>query len=144
MDEKIPEVPVVDEVQTTIAFGKAEPGRDIFAGEPVKEIKSDHTTLAAPAEEKEISSVFSQSSMGAMLVDAEKKDESANSAASSTPERAASLSEEAEVRIQTHPATASNSDEQTVQKQPQGPLDEPAAEANRAAQELYPDAHGEK
>lgn len=141
MDEKIPEVPVLDEMQTTVAFGKAEPGRDIFAGEPVKEIKSDQTAavpLVPPVEEKEISSVFSQSSTAMLLVDVKKSEESP---ASAVPSVGMTTVEGAEISIQTHPATVANDD---GQKRPQGPLDEPAAEANRAAQELYPDAHDEK
>lgn len=134
VDEKIPDVPVVDEAQTTITFGRAEPGRDIFAGQPAKEINSDQTTLAPITEDKEISSVFSQSSTG---VDIEKDGEEPASSATT-------LFQGAEMRIQTHPATALNDDEDAAQKQPHGPLDELVAEANRAAQELYPDAHDEK
>jgi len=137
VDENIPEVHIIDEIQTTLAFGKAEPGRDIFAGEPVKDIKSDQTIAVAPVEEKEISSVFSQPLTETLLVDFNKGEELASSAASFEPARGVSSVEEAVISIQTHPAVA-------VQIQPQGPLDELAAEANRAAQELYPEAEGKK
>jgi len=52
---------VVDKLVTSGVLGKAEPGRDIFEGEPVKEIKGEIWVVdckQAPEEsEKEISSV---------------------------------------------------------------------------------------
>jgi len=122
VDEKVPEMPIAKE-QTTVAFGKAEPGVDIFAGEPAKDIKSEYVAPSQPAEDKEISS-FNQLSSETLMNAERKKDEPILS-------------------IQTHPATKAN-DEEQARKPPLGPLDEPAAEANRAAKELYPEAHDKK
>ena len=143
VDDQVPAVPV-DQDQTTVAFGKAEPGVDIFAGEPAKDIKSDYVAPSAATNEKEIrkeiSSVFGGSSSATSINTESKKGEEPVVAADlETPERAAS-DEQADFSIQTHPATAS---EQAL-KQPEGPLDEVAAEADRAAQELYPEAHDKK
>jgi dolichyl-phosphate-mannose-protein mannosyltransferase len=142
VNDQIPKIPVEKE-QTTVAFGKAEPGVDIFAGDAVKDIKSEHAAPSPPAEEKEISSVFSKpSSTETSSVDTEKKkgEEPANAASSSTSEHIAAAGKEADFSIQTHPATEAKDEEGHAHKNPQGPLDEPAAEANRAAKELYPEA----
>lgn len=136
VDEQIPEKPVEKE-QTTVAFGKAEPGVNVFAGEPVKDLKSEFATQSLPADEKEISSVFSHSSTETSM-DTEKKkgEEPANAAGSSTPEQASDASGSSK---QIDPATEMKDGQ--AHRQPQGPLDELAAEANRAAKELYPEAH---
>jgi dolichyl-phosphate-mannose-protein mannosyltransferase len=136
VDDQIPKMPVEKE-QTTVAFGQAEPGVNIFAGEAVKDIKSGHTAPSPPADEKEISSVFSQPSTEASVDTDKKKGE--DLASSSTSEHVPSTGKETDLSIQIHPTTEAK-DEGQAQKQPQGPLDEPAAEANRAAKELYPDA----
>lgn len=139
VDDQVPAVPV-DQDQTTVAFGKAEPGVDIFAGEPAKDIKSDYVTTSAAANEKEISSAFGGSSSATLINTERKKGEEPVVAADlETPERAAS-DKQSDFSIQTHPAT----DSEQALKQPEGPLDEVAAEADRAAQELYPEAHDKK
>ncbi|KIM79512.1 glycosyltransferase family 39 protein [Piloderma croceum F 1598] len=136
------QIPPVEKEHTTVAFGKAEPGVDIFAGDAVKDIKSEHAAPSPPAEEKEISSAFSKPSSTETSVDTEKKkgEEPANAASSSTSEPIAAAGKEADFSIQTHPATEAKDEEGHAHKNPQGPLDEPAAEANRAAKELYPEA----
>jgi dolichyl-phosphate-mannose-protein mannosyltransferase len=132
VDEQIPVMPIEKE-QTTVAFGQAEPGVDIFAGEPIKDIKSNHEVAPSlPVEEKEISSAFIQPSPE-ILVDA-KVEEPVIAAGSSTSE----YTVKDDVSIQTHPATEAKVEVQ-AQKEAQ-PLDEPAAEAVRAAKELYPEA----
>jgi dolichyl-phosphate-mannose-protein mannosyltransferase len=141
VDEQIPEVPIAKE-QTTVAFGKAEPGVDIFAGEPVKDIKSGDASPSLPADEKEISAVFSQPSTETLMETERKKGEKpVNAAGSLTPESVAATVKEAVSSTQTHPATEAKNEQAHKQ---QGPLDEPAAEANRAAKELYPEAHDKK
>ena len=135
------QIPPVEKEQTTVAFGKAEPGVDIFAGDAVKDIKSEHAAPPPPAEAKEISSAFSKpSTESSVVTDKKKGEEPANAASSSTSEHIADVGKEADFSIQTHPATEVKDEEGHAHKNPQGPLDEPAAEANRAAKELYPEA----
>jgi len=136
VDEPIPSMPI-EKGQTTVAFGKAEPGVDIFAGEPIKEIKSEQV-VPLIADEKEISSVFSNPSLETLLE--AKKGEEPKNAAASMPDPAVADVKDAHFNIQTHPSTEANVGER-VHKQPQGPVEEPVAEAIRAAKELYPEAH---
>jgi len=105
------------EPHTSVALHKAEPGHDIFAGEPVKDIKSDspqHQNQMEEVVEKEISSVASAS-------------------ASSTGDKVKSERVEAT-------SSSASSTAQPAAKAPAGPLDEIHAEAQKAAEELYPDA----
>lgn len=125
VDENIPEPPV-DKDQTTIAaFGKAEPGHDVFAGEPKKDIKSDYAAkLPLPADDKEVSSVF-------LRPPGEASDSNAESKPAAPPTKP--VGETAEFKIQ-------KEDDKEVQNKPQGPLNELAAEADRVAQDLFPNA----
>ena len=140
VDENIPEPPVDKDQTTVAAFGQAEPGHDVFAGEPKKDIKSDRVDkLPLPADEKEISFVFLQSSSEP----SESSTESKPAASPSVPVKP--VGETAEFMIQTSPAKdVTEDDKEEVQKKPQGPLDEHAAEADRAAQDLFPNADDKK
>lgn len=141
VDENIPEPPVDKDQTTTAGFGKAEPGHDVFAGEPQKDIKSDHAVQPPlPADDKEISSVFSQTPSESP---SESIEESKAAASPSGP--AKPVGETAEFKIQTSPAKEEKEDKKEEEKkEPQGPLDEHAAEADRAAQDLFPDAGDKK
>ena len=105
--------------------GKAEPGRDIFAGEPVKDIKSDHLPVQPPdpvREQKEISSVIA----GTLL----------SSTAFPTSDSTSSNSESSPAASVETTATEGDS----AKPQAAGPLGEEELEAQKVANELYPDA----
>lgn len=144
-----PVIPVVEPEHTTsIAFGQAEPGKNIFAGEPVREIKSDPGVILQPVgEQPVVEKVVSQAFQATTEA----------SASESTAPVATTVSTEASVAdaklvIQTAPAVQSTVQQATVEstaeaaapKAPAGPLDEVAAEADRVAKDLYPDAQEEK
>ena len=109
-----PVVPAVEEEdQTSVIIGKAEPGRDIFASDSAKAIQSENmlkVDTLAVVAEKEISTVIVGSS-------------SSQSSPESSPE-----SETETVAV-----------DGTDSGEPR-PLDEAEAEAERAAQELFPEA----
>ncbi|KZP02915.1 hypothetical protein FIBSPDRAFT_769763, partial [Athelia psychrophila] len=118
-------VPVGEaESTTSVGFGIAEPGKDIFAGEPARDIKSNAGTPklvpAEPLDEKVVSSTVVVSSS----------------------KNAETSVEEAKLVIQTASVPDSTTEPALV-KGPAGPLDEVAAEADRVAKDLYPEAHGE-
>jgi dolichyl-phosphate-mannose-protein mannosyltransferase len=114
-------------VKTMADPGKAEPGRDIFAGEPVKDIKSSSLPVqpSEPVrEQKEISSVNvgTLSSSSSSSDGTEESTGSAASAASETAQSDATI-ESAAAKVQAA-----------------GPLGEAELEALKVANELYPDA----
>lgn len=138
---------------TTVDLAKAEPGRDIFAGEPPKDIKSDAPNPALPHEEKEVSLVITQQSTSALASSETQKEKAEESA--STDSSAASHSDEASIQDESSTDTQHHNVETTVTQTTAkgedqenhklaGPLVEAEAEADRAAHELYPDAHIEK
>lgn len=106
---------------TSIAVGMAEPGRDIFAAQPKKEVKSEDPSAAPPAEEKDISTVGLQSSSTAS------QSESTGSERSSSGVDTVSA------------GSSQNQDANTDAHKPEGPLPEAEAEASRVAKELYAD-----
>jgi dolichyl-phosphate-mannose-protein mannosyltransferase len=109
--------------------GKAEPGRDIFAGEPVKEIKSDHLPVQPPdpvREQKEISSVI----VGTLL----------SSTAFSTSDSTSSNSESNSEPSSTASVETTATEGDSAKPQAAGPLGEEELEAQKVANELYPDA----
>jgi len=117
------------EIAATIADpGKAEPGRDIFAGEPLKDIKSDNLPVQPPEpiqEHKEISSVI----VGTLssTTDSSKSTDESSSAASETPSTAQS-------------DTTTTTEGAAAKPQTAGPLGEAELEAQKVANELYPNA----
>ncbi|KAJ3511201.1 hypothetical protein NLJ89_g4233 [Agrocybe chaxingu] len=124
-----------ENVQTAAALGKAEPGRDVFAGEPVKDIKSDSYVPPAgdaPKGEdaaKEISSVAAPSTTDKPE---DKKDDKIDPAGvDPVPDPKAEK-----------PAAKDSSTTTTEAKlkEPAGPLGEAEIEAKKAAEELFPDA----
>jgi dolichyl-phosphate-mannose-protein mannosyltransferase len=127
---------------TSPVLGKAEPGRDIFAGEAVKEIKSDTLVVdrkQAPEElEKEISSVVAPPATTAVGVESnEKGKEDANSekknsetSATSSTAQDSPVDKQAEKTV-VPPAVAAAAP---------GPLGEAEVEAQKAAEELFPEA----
>ena len=125
-------------VETMADPGKAEPGRDIFAGEPVKDIKSSNVPVQPPAEpvreQKEISSVnvgVSSSSSSSTSTRDSTTEESANSATVAS-ETATAQSDTTTIE--------SNSAAAGAKVQAAGPLGEAELEAQKVANELYPDA----
>ncbi|KIM42741.1 glycosyltransferase family 39 protein [Hebeloma cylindrosporum] len=133
---------VIDKPVTAAVLGKAEPGRDIFAGEAVKDIKSDALVVdrkqAPPAElEKEISSVVAPHATTALdavsneqgKAGDQKKDSETYSTASSTAQD--SSAKKVETTDVPAPAAAAAAP---------GPLGEAEVEAQKAAEELFPEA----
>jgi len=127
-------------VETMADPGKAEPGRDIFAGEPVKDIKSSNVPVQPPAEpvreQKEISSVnvgISSSSSPSTSTRDGTAEESANSVTVAS-ETATAQSDT--TTIESSSATAGAN----AKVQAAGPLGEAELEAQKVANELYPDA----
>ena len=122
------------EEHTSIAEGKPEPGRNIFEGKVVNDVKSEVPKHAPPpADVKEISSVVTRESKTS-----ESESTSSSSSTSSDPSTAASSSTSTT-------ATSVGDQHQTDGQQvridkPAGPLGEAEAEAEKAASELYPDA----
>jgi len=125
---------------TSAVLGKAEPGRDIFAGEAVKEIKSDTLVVdrkQGPEElEKEISSVVAPPATTAAGVGSNEKGkedtlEKKNSETSATPSTAkGSLADKQAETTGGVPAAVVAP----------GPLGEAEVEAQKAAEELFPEA----
>lgn len=130
-DNAIQDVVPADGHTTSVIVGRPEPGHDIFAGEPVKDIKSivkDEPIIAAE-ESKLISSVATQATTILDQDDEETKDVSSTSLESTT---AGSV---VEVLKEDDPQTT----DKFEVKKPLGPLGEEEVEAEKAAQELYPD-----
>lgn len=122
--------------QTSIVVGMPEPGRDIFAGEHAKGIKSETPAAEPPAPKKEISMVISE-----QTTTSEVQTESApptESIDSISLETASSSSLDATSAVETQQETTQ--DVKTDIEKVTGPLGEAEAEADRAAKELYPDA----
>ena len=125
-----------DNVETMADIGKAEPGRDIFAGEAVKDIKSSNVPVVVEPvrEQKEISSVNVGISLSTATTSSRTSDgtveESTGSAASVT------ASTQSDATIESNSAVAA-----AAAKLPAaGPLGEAELEAQKVANELYPDA----
>jgi len=128
---------VGEEPVTSAILGKAEPGRDIFAGQPVKEIKSDTLVVdrkQEPAElEKEISSVVAPPATTLESNEQGKEDghsEKKNSETSPAPSTA--QADNKKVETTNVPAAAAAA--------VPGPLGEAEVEAQKAAEELFPEA----
>ncbi|KAF9456200.1 hypothetical protein BDZ94DRAFT_1178221, partial [Collybia nuda] len=116
----VPDVEKMDvakDEHTSIAEGKAEPGHNVFAGEVVEDVKSEAPKQPLrPIDDREISSVVTTESTAS----SSENDSATNSDTSSTD----STSEES--------SSASTS--------PAGPLKEDELEAQKAAQDLFPEA----
>jgi dolichyl-phosphate-mannose-protein mannosyltransferase len=129
---QVADAPPPQNDHTSVVVGMPEPGRDIFAGEPAKGIKSEVRPSQPPPPQKEISSVMSE--------------QTTTPESETTPVSTLESSD-------SNSATRSNPDTTSPEKQPEttdgnaeekdklaGPLGEAEAEADRAAKELYPDA----
>jgi len=133
-----------ENVKTVADPGKAEPGRDIFAGEPEKDIKSSNIVFP-PAEnireQKEISSVNVGISLSSSTTttttpttsDGTQTIEESDGSAASTV--AAS-----ETAARSDSTIESSSGGDAAKVQVAGPLGEAELEAQKVANELYPEA----
>lgn len=129
IQDKNLEAAVLDDTVTIADQGKAQPGRDIFAGNPVKDIKSDTLPVQPPEpvrEQKEISSVI----VGTLTSSSTSPSSDSGSLSSSSSSDSRKGTEES-----TSPAM-----EAEAAKQRAGPLGEAELEAQKVANELYPDA----
>jgi len=134
---------VSDNSETMVDPGKAEPGRDIFAGEQVKEIKSSNVPVQPPPEpvreQKEISSV----NVGAAPPSSSSSSSSSPSPSSTrdgTAEESASSAGVASETATTIESSSSAAAAAAAKVQAAGPLGEAELEAQKVANELYPDA----
>lgn len=125
---EIVDVPLEDAAETTIDYGHAEPGRNIFAGVPHEDLKSSNVVVKQqPAEEKEISSVeVQQTSTAAQAFDGVAQPAAEDATAETTSEDSLTAvdlptPEEEDVKVQ-------------------GALLEEEAEADRVRHELFSDA----
>jgi len=132
--DDLPESVLVADAETSIAIplGAAEPGRDIFAQEEVKEAKSvpPSSNIVPPEEDKRVVSVVSVGGKVHVV------QEASSDGASQSPTPAAA---EQQTSVSAEPAHESGvPGEQEGRQKPEGPLDQAEALANEAAQELYP------
>ena len=141
IEDKKVQAAAPEKIVTMADPGKAEPGRDIFAGEPVKEIKSDHLQGQPPApvrEQKEISSVVVgtlPSSSTSLSSDSKPSSSLSSSSLSSDSSIGADTSNSAS-ETPAQPQTT----EGAMKPQVAGPIGEAELEAQKVANELYPDA----
>ena len=143
----------LEKVETMADPGKAEPGRDIFAGEPEKDMKSSNIAFP-PAdsehvrEQKEISSV----NVGISL-SSSSSSSSSSSTTTTAPTTSDGTTEGSDGSAASETASATRSDstiestgggggggESAAKVQVAGPLGEAELEAQKVANELYPDA----
>ena len=133
IEDKNPQAAAPDDTVTMADPGKAEPGRDIFADAPVKDIKSDTLPVQPPEpvrEQKEISSVI----VGTLTSSSASSSSSSDSKSSTTTNDSSKGTEESSS------AAVSEAAESEAAKVKAGPLGEAELEAQKAANELYPDA----
>ncbi len=121
-----------EEHTTTIGVGKPEPGRDIFAGAPVKEAPSQHHNPVQQemeiSEEKEISSV-GQPTKGEAKTQVQTEEKVVEEKAE----------EKSVIKDDEPPAPEPETEPVAVVEKPAGPLGEAEAEADKIAHELYPE-----
>lgn len=120
---------VPENVATIADPGKAEPGRDVFAGEPLKDIKSNSLPIQPPEpvrEQKEISSVI----VGALSSSSDSSTSSSNDSSNDINESSSAAPV----------ASETITEDVTAKPQAAGPLGEVELEAQKVAKELYPDA----
>jgi dolichyl-phosphate-mannose-protein mannosyltransferase len=135
---------------TSVAEGQAEPGPNIFASGPAKDIQSQgNPAIHAPKLDIEPSSIVTTSSTAAM--DTEKKmatdakfpaESSLSSPTNSQP--TSDMNADSSRTADPTQESGTTSSERTEIRKPVGPLPEAAAEADRAANELFPDAAKQK
>ena len=133
-------------------MGRPEPGVDVFAEKPVNDAKSSGNIEGVVKEdqdtrkvEKEVSSVAPEAqttidAAAAVAAEPKKEDAETSSASSSTSESSSAVAEEKKV-----PAEEKKEPEDVPAvppKEPAGPLDEMDMEAQKVAEELYPEAAG--
>jgi dolichyl-phosphate-mannose-protein mannosyltransferase len=129
IEDKNAQATAPDDTVTIADPGKAEPGRDVFADAPVKDIKSDTLPVQPPEpvrEQKEVSSVI----VGTLT----------SSSASPTSSDSKSSSTTNDLSKGTKAPAASEVAESEAAQVKAGPLGEADFEAQKVANELYPDA----
>jgi dolichyl-phosphate-mannose-protein mannosyltransferase len=115
---------------TSIVLGKVEPGRDIFADKAAKnDVKSQVAPIAPPVDDREISQVVTKAQVTPNVADkaADVKEDTVNT---DTP------AEKEAARID---SDSSKQEEIGKVEKAEGPKQEVEAEADKAAQELYPE-----
>jgi len=136
-----------DKPMTSVVLGKAEPGRDIFAGEAVKKAKSDTLVVdrkEAPLEvDKEISSVvtlLATTTPGSQSNEMGKKEDHPESRKSSETSTAASTAQDSLTKEKIAGKKKAGIAEPPDAAAAHGPLGEAEAAAQKVAEELFPDA----
>lgn len=162
-DPIIPEIGGNDPDQTTSIVDKVEPGRNVFAGEEVKNIESKQPVEPIRPEEepKEISSVF-KTELPGMGKNVEKRpdhvllpdENGATTRSASSSTSGTSSASTASTSTSLAPSAKTSSDEQSTESttssivakqppaanRPAGPIDHADAEEERVRQELFPEA----
>ena len=137
-----------ENVETMADPGKPEPGRDIFAGEPVKDIKSSNVPDQPPPaaaepvrEQKEISSVNVGSMSSSTSTSTTTSDGTAKEPAGSLVVSDTATAQPSDATtIESSSSSAPAADADAAKVQAAGPLGEAEHEARKVANELYPDA----
>jgi dolichyl-phosphate-mannose-protein mannosyltransferase len=133
---QVADAPPPQNDHTSVVVGMPEPGRDIFAGEPAKGIKSEIRPSQPPPPQKEISSVISEQTTTS---EPEAAPVSSLESTSSSSAKAASHSNPDTTSPPEKLQDTTDGDSEAKDKLA-GPVGEAEAEADRAAKELYPDA----
>ncbi|KII88012.1 hypothetical protein PLICRDRAFT_176752 [Plicaturopsis crispa FD-325 SS-3] len=126
--------PPQDPETSTLALGQAEPGRDIFTGEPVKKVKSAAVQAQQEKVEKEIGFVGThQESTIAESSEQQERNETVAHATASSGSTTASLASSITQASTLEPEVAASTTESA------GPIGEDDAEADRVDADLFPD-----
>jgi dolichyl-phosphate-mannose-protein mannosyltransferase len=124
-----------ERTETAAILGRAEPGRDIFAGEPIKEIKS---MSKQPEKEGDVPERAPKKISLVTLSTESVKAESAESSKVETPDATSTTSEKE--KQEPLVVAVDGPEGAAAKKDTAGPLIVADAEAEKVAQELYPEA----
>ncbi|KAI0303009.1 hypothetical protein BC826DRAFT_965650 [Russula brevipes] len=128
--------------KTSVAAGKAEPGRDIFAPAPQAEIKSEKDAIPPLVEDNEPRTITSVG-LASLSEGSSKQDENAPEKAAIkpiSPEVILSSPSDGTASARATGMTPADS-ESAVKAKVQGSMDAELAEVDEVRQELFPDAH---
>ena len=133
-----------DDDTTSILANVPQPGHDIFAEQPVKDINSENRPVAPPPpkdEDKEVSKVVVAPGSQITNPPDEGKGKDGEEAAKDAKGDPAVHGEDKAADVKDQSSTSSkDAEEDKAPPQPQGPLPHDEAEAEMAREDLFPDA----
>lgn len=117
---------------TTIAFGQAEPGHDVFGGNDLEKSSQVNEPAVEPGEQepKEVSVVMAAQQTSGIVQDAAEPDDVENDSQEDSTSEPVSTSES---------LSEATSDSQREREKTEGPQGETEEEAERARKELFPE-----